>query len=190
MSNRPPSRTGNRSVIYPGEVYAFPPPIGEARIKFDHDAMEWIEEALEPELDKLNARILDGRGPLDDHTGEPIEFPFDSVWDALGELSARRVARVTGVLVTGGLAHRHDGDVDARLAQARDEVGQMPFHLWNEEELHVALNRSLRVAFGRDLDEDEAQLPPPPAPPAPGGASGSDGTTSSPPGPPPSRPED
>ena len=180
------SRTGNRSVVFPGALFTFPPPIGEARIKFDHDSMEWIEEALEAELDKLNGRILDGRGPIDDHTGDPIEFPYDSVWDALRELANRRVARVTGVLVTGGLAHRHDGHIDERLAQARDEVGAMPFHLWTDEELHDALNRALAVAFGRAVDPlDRTDVHPPPAPPADGGASASDGTTSSPSGPPP-----
>lgn len=193
MSSSGPTRTGNRSVIYPGALATFPDPLGEVRIKYDHDSMVWVEEALEDELDKLNGRVLKGVGPIDDHTGEPVEFPYDSVWDALGVLSVRRLAQVNGVLAIAGLAHRHDGTIDERISGARAEIGQLPPSWWRSDEIADALNRALRTAFGEDVDpldredREEDALPPPPAPPVDGGASGSAGTISSPSGPPPSR---
>lgn len=174
----PPSPSGNRTVLFPGAPFDFPDPIGTARIKYDMDALEWIEEALEPELDKLNDRIAAGRGPVDQH-GNRRQHEHDSVWDALQDLSARRLSRITNVLVIAGLAHRHldahPTDVDARAAAVRAELGPMPPHLWQHPKLVAAVQRALAHAFGKadDVDPPQAPLPPPAV-----GASQSAGTAS------------
>jgi|GEM_PF-3254302 len=185
--SRPPSPTGNRSVVFAGAPYTFPDPVGDTRILYDNDALEWIEEALEPELDKLNARVAAGNGPRDDK-GTRVRFELDSVFDALGHLSSRRMAQTTNVLVVAGLAHRYDGDVSTRTAAARADVGSWPPALWQEEELASAIQRALATAFGQDVDTPTAAPPAAPLPPPmadAAGASASDGTISSPSGPPP-----
>ena len=180
--SRPPSPSGNRSVVFTGAPYTFPDPVGTVRIAYDNFALEWLEEVLEPELDKLNDRIAAGKGPRGDD-GVRIIYELDSVFDALGHLSARRMAQTTNVLVVAGIAHRYDGDVDARTAQARADVGGWPPALWQDEALATAIQRALASAFGAADDTQAppaAPLPPPTADAA--GASASDGTTSSPSG--------
>lgn len=186
---RPRSRTGNRSVVFAGAPFTFPEPLGERTLRMENRDLSWLEVELEPELDKLNRRILDGVGPIDDHTGEPLEFPFDSVWDALGEISSRRIRTTSELLLVASLRHTFDGTPDAQRAQAIAAVGDLPPALLVDDELTDALSRVIAAAHGHDLDAfgtDEDDVPPPPAPPAgDGGASGSDGTSSSPSGPPP-----
>lgn len=144
--------------------FEFPEPLGARRIKYRNGDLEWIEEALEAELDSMNDRILDGRGPIDEATGERVETPFASVWDGLDPILARRPMRGMRVLVAAGLAHSMDGhDDDAQRDAAREATQAMPPGLWNDDVLGRAITRALGVAFG-STSKGNAGPPPPPTP--------------------------
>lgn len=145
--------------------FEFPEPLGARRIKYRNGDLEWIEEALEAELDSMNDRIIDGKGPLDEETGERVETVFASVWDGLDPILARRPMRGMRVLVAAGLAHSMEGhDDDAQRDAAVDACRSMPPGLWNDDVLGRAITRALGVAFGSTSKRGASDPPPPPTP--------------------------
>lgn len=148
--------------------FEFPDPVGTRRLRYRNDDLEWIEEALEDELDKMNDRILDGKGPVDEDTGERVTTTYASVWDGLDALLERRLFRGMRVLVAAGLAHTFAdaGGFDAQRDAARDALRGMPPWLWNDDRLGQAITQALGYAFGQDKRKGD-DVPPPPPPETP-----------------------
>jgi hypothetical protein len=145
--------------------YPFPDPIGPRRLRFRNDDLEHIEDALESELDKLNARIRAGEGPTDSDTGEQITEPFTSVFDGLEQILYRRMFAGLRVLVSAGIAYSFDGDPASQRDAADVALADMPPSLWGDNNLSVAINDALGVAFGITKPAADTPLPQTPAGP-------------------------
>lgn len=162
----------HRRTITNGPVrYALPDPVGEVDLRYRVPDLTWTELELDPYLDRMNPR-LEARG----------EEPFESVWDALEELTGRYPMAVTGILLRGAVRHLGPG-TDAL-------VDELPPWIYNDEDLGDRLNAALSIAFGADpseLDQEVSETEDPTV--AGGDAGGSTGEPSTPSGPAPSRPE-
>jgi hypothetical protein len=145
------------------EPYPFHDPIGPRRLRFRNDDLEHIEDALEGELDKLNDRIREGRGPVDSDTGEQITQPFASVFDGLEQILYRKMFTGLRVLVAAGIAYTFDGDPASQRDAADVALADMPPSLWADNALGAAINDALGVAFGVDKRAGAGDPPPKPA---------------------------
>ena len=162
----------HRRAITNGPVsVVLPDPVGEIPLQYRNPDLTWTELELDPYLDRLNDR-LERRG----------EDPFESVWDALEELTVRYPMAAIGVLLAGATRHL-GGDVAAKIAE-------LPPSIYNDNTLSTRLNEALAISFGADPSEIAQEVTETEGPTGAGGdAGGSTGGPSTPSGPDLSTPE-
>lgn len=155
--------THRRAILNDGNVIDLGD-LGTHVVRFDDASLIKLELELDEILDRLNVR-LERRG----------EEPYESVWDALEELSTRYPVVTISTLL---------------YAAVPSVEGRVPIEVLNDPAVADPLIEALSVAFGTDpseLDQEEDEAEDPPA--AGGDAGASTGEPSSPSGPAPSRPE-
>jgi hypothetical protein len=156
--------THRRAIVNSPTVIDLGPDLGgETSVRFDTNRLIEIELELDDLLDKHNAR-LEQRG----------EEPFESVWEALEELTERYPMVTIRVL----------------LRAAFPDLEEIPLALLNDPKIGDALSAAIAVAFGQDpaeLPQEETTSTDPTV--AGGDAGASTGGPSTPSGPVPSRAE-
>lgn len=140
--------------------------IGTQPLRYDDDSLIALELKLDDLLDKVNGR-LEGRG----------EEPFESVWEALEEITARYPVASIKILLSAGLP----------------PGTPVPLSALGDDGTAQRIMEALSIAFGEDPAEpgdvprtEEVHTDPTDAG---GDAGGSTGDPSTPSGPAPSRPE-